>query len=307
MSPTNLDIFFKEIDPDKLKATDVSLVFEFTFFRPGPVGAQRTSIKHSTLLNVQDRSRLSRVLTRVSDVHDWDIGGASPKFVRLSGVASVQPQILGSAHDKWHTFQNLTLTLKEAGGDVHQEWWEITQTADDIPFDGVKGQGITVLVVSDRIAGGAAAALFSGGLLAFYAAVVLTIGKFMKIFLKERTQAIIYEEMPNTEDFLHLCESVYIARSQNNLALEKQLWTRVITLWRSPESLLRLTGTNYDKAPAPTDAGAPEAPGPSAPPAPTPAPASAAPALVQMSTPVTSGQMSTPVEAAPIESMQLDF
>ena len=54
---------------------------------------------------------------------------------------------------------------------------------------------------------------------------------------------VIYEEMPNTQDIWDLCESIYIARIEGDLKKEQRLYDLLIRIYRSPEILLKLTGT----------------------------------------------------------------
>jgi len=55
---------------------------------------------------------------------------------------------------------------------------------------------------------------------------------------------VIYEEMPNVNDLIDLCQSIYFARLEGDLNKEKTLYELLIRIYRSPEILLKLTG-NY--------------------------------------------------------------
>lgn len=50
------------------------------------------------------------------------------------------------------------------------------------------------------------------------------------------------DEMPHTRDLFDLCEAVAIARRDGSLLREAQLFQTILRLYRSPETLLRLTG-----------------------------------------------------------------
>lgn len=52
--------------------------------------------------------------------------------------------------------------------------------------------------------------------------------------------------MPNTYDLKELCESIYIARSEGDLKKERDLYELLIRIYRSPEILLKLTGTTSE-------------------------------------------------------------
>ena len=57
---------------------------------------------------------------------------------------------------------------------------------------------------------------------------------------------VIYEEMPNTDDLLDLCQGIFIARLEGDLIKENTLYDLLIRIYRSPEILLKLTGTKLD-------------------------------------------------------------
>jgi hypothetical protein len=52
----------------------------------------------------------------------------------------------------------------------------------------------------------------------------------------------VYDEMPHTRDVFDLCEAVAIARREGSLLREAQLYETILVLYRSPETLLQLTG-----------------------------------------------------------------
>ena len=77
-----------------------------------------------------------------------------------------------------------------------------------------------------------------------YATFVFAIGKFIRIFFDKISQRVIYEEMPNTDDLMDLCESIYIARA--DLYNEQRLYDLLIRIYRSPEILIKLTGNGIE-------------------------------------------------------------
>lgn len=55
---------------------------------------------------------------------------------------------------------------------------------------------------------------------------------------------VIYEEMPEPDNLFELCEGIYIYRNQRRLDKENSLYDLLIRIYRSPETLIRITGTN---------------------------------------------------------------
>lgn len=79
-----------------------------------------------------------------------------------------------------------------------------------------------------------------------YATFVFAIGKFIRLIFDRISQRVIYEEMPNTDDLMDLCESIYIARAEGDLYNEQRLYELLIRIYRSPEILIKLTGTGVE-------------------------------------------------------------
>eukprot|EP00427_Karlodinium_veneficum_P048588 CAMPEP_0169246408 /NCGR_PEP_ID=MMETSP1016-20121227/34716_1 /TAXON_ID=342587 /ORGANISM="Karlodinium micrum, Strain CCMP2283" /LENGTH=576 /DNA_ID=CAMNT_0009326981 /DNA_START=42 /DNA_END=1769 /DNA_ORIENTATION=+ len=81
----------------------------------------------------------------------------------------------------------------------------------------------------------------TSSLVAIYLTVVLTIGNIIRRLFVDASKRIIYEEMPETELLLDLCNGIYIARIQGNLKAEYDLYHELLRIYRSPELLLDVT------------------------------------------------------------------
>ncbi len=53
---------------------------------------------------------------------------------------------------------------------------------------------------------------------------------------------IRYEDLPDVEVILSLCEDLFIARQFGNLLLEEELYWELIELYRDPQLILQVTG-----------------------------------------------------------------
>ncbi len=78
-------------------------------------------------------------------------------------------------------------------------------------------------------------------IIGIYATLVYTVGKFIRIFFDKISQRVIYEEMPEPNDLFELCEGIYIYRNQRNLVEENRLYELLIRIYRSPETLIKIT------------------------------------------------------------------
>ena len=82
-------------------------------------------------------------------------------------------------------------------------------------------------------------------IIGIYATLVYTVGKFIRIFFDKISQRVIYEEMPEPNDLFELCEGIYIYRNQRNLIDQRRLYYLLIRIYRSPETLIKITRTEF--------------------------------------------------------------
>ena len=80
-------------------------------------------------------------------------------------------------------------------------------------------------------------------IISIYATFVYAVGRFVRLFFDKISMRVIYEEMPDSENLFELCEGIYIYQSQRSLEKENSLYDLLIRIYRSPETLIRMTGT----------------------------------------------------------------
>jgi hypothetical protein len=52
---------------------------------------------------------------------------------------------------------------------------------------------------------------------------------------------IIFEEMPECEELLQMCEDIFLARQVGDVDLEYQLYRELVEVYRSPEQIIERT------------------------------------------------------------------
>jgi len=113
---------------------------------------------------------------------------------------------------------------------------------------------LELLVASDKIAPDPLGAGTSGGgssswsVIGIYGAVVYTIGAFLRMVYKDASKRIIYEELPDTDLLMDLCNGIYIARIQGDLEIEYKLFYQLVHIYRSPELLLDVSQSQDNHA-----------------------------------------------------------
>ncbi|KAF0710187.1 Aste57867_5638 [Aphanomyces stellatus] len=117
--------------------------------------------------------------------------------------------------------------------------------------------GFCLVTISDNIVYGLTKlGIGTYGLTAVYIFVIFTVGAFFKEMLRGALFKVLYKELPNPNDLLDLVEGVYIARKEEymgHLKDEGRLYETLIRMLRSPETLLKITGSNAIHIPIPKD------------------------------------------------------
>uniref|UniRef100_A0A3Q1GE93 Piezo non-specific cation channel R-Ras-binding domain-containing protein n=1 Tax=Acanthochromis polyacanthus TaxID=80966 RepID=A0A3Q1GE93_9TELE len=79
------------------------------------------------------------------------------------------------------------------------------------------------------------------GIMGLYASVVLVIGKFVREFFSGISHTIMFEELPNVDRILKLCTDIFLVRETGELDLEEDMYSKLIFLYRSPETMIKWT------------------------------------------------------------------
>lgn len=74
-----------------------------------------------------------------------------------------------------------------------------------------------------------------------YMSVVLVIGKFVREFFTGISRSIMYEELPCVDRVLKLCNDIFVVRETGEMEMEEQLFEKLIFLYRSPETMIKMT------------------------------------------------------------------
>lgn len=135
------------------------------------------------------------------------------------------------------------------------KWWQLQcQVLDDQdqPVDnGLKGwatctkgrsNGPRLVAVLERVQTGLLGqTLSSFGITGLYITFVFGIGRFLRLAATNIRMRIMYEDLPTTKRLIALCQDIYIARAQGELALEEELYWALINIYRSPAVMFELT------------------------------------------------------------------
>ncbi|KAL7884441.1 hypothetical protein AOLI_G00072110 [Acnodon oligacanthus] len=139
-------------------------------------------------------------------------------------------------------FHPLSIKLRQANGSVEgrgPQWWVVEECTPGPPP--VRCQNIEIVVFNDKVSPSSLGFLAGYGIMGLYMSVVLVIGKFVREFFNGISRSIMFEELPNVDRVLKLCTDIFVVREAGEMELEEQLFEKLIFLYRSPETMIRMT------------------------------------------------------------------
>ncbi|XP_017313986.1 piezo-type mechanosensitive ion channel component 1 [Ictalurus punctatus] len=169
-----------------------------------------------------------------------------PNYIRAPNGAEAKP--VSQLYDgEEEGYQDVTLSLMRDGslnGTGAQEWWDISIADCDVSA-GACGV-LPMVIFNDKVSPPSLGFLAGYGIMGLYVSVVLVIGKFVRGFFSEISHSIMFEELPCVDRILKLCTDIFLVRETGELELEEELYSKLIFLYRSPETMIKWTREKDD-------------------------------------------------------------
>ncbi|XP_067001205.2 piezo-type mechanosensitive ion channel component isoform X3 [Anabrus simplex] len=176
-----------------------------------------------------------------------------PKFLKVTNRGKVVPvtQLLDGKTDKEKSLRNVSMKLFHGSyGNLKstQEWWELTEDCQDDNYrnylKNIPKEDCDYLVLytfNDKAFPATLNFLSGGGIVGLYLGIVWLAGRVIRGFISGFTYRIMFTELPNVDRILQLCLDIYLVRESGELALEEDLFAKLVFLYRSPETLIKWT------------------------------------------------------------------
>lgn len=168
-----------------------------------------------------------------------------PNYIRAPNGAEAKP--VSQLHkDDEDGYLNITLSLmsdRSLNGSGNQEWWNIAIAGCAPSSCGV----LPMVIFNDKVSPPSLGFLAGYGIMGLYVSVVLVIGKFVRGFFSEISHSIMFEELPCVDRILKLCTDIFLVRETGELELEEELYSKLIFLYRSPETMIKWTRDIHDR------------------------------------------------------------
>uniref|UniRef100_A0A7M4EL53 Piezo type mechanosensitive ion channel component 1 (Er blood group) n=1 Tax=Crocodylus porosus TaxID=8502 RepID=A0A7M4EL53_CROPO len=227
-------------------SSDITLRFTWSFQRDLGKGGtvEHTFDKHTTDLQpgTPVRSELAQLLQGTRDA-PVRVPRLFPQYIRAPNGPEANPvkQLLPDEED---SYLDVEVQLKRervgtgAGGDGFLEWWVVRLQDCTRPAD---CSILPMVIFNDKVSPPSLGFLAGYGIMGLYVSIVLVIGKFVRGFFSEISHSIMFEELPCVDRILKLCQDIFLVRETGELALEEELYAKLIFLYRSPETMIKWT------------------------------------------------------------------
>uniref|UniRef100_A0A8B9KTY8 Piezo type mechanosensitive ion channel component 2 n=1 Tax=Astyanax mexicanus TaxID=7994 RepID=A0A8B9KTY8_ASTMX len=139
-------------------------------------------------------------------------------------------------------FRPLSIKLRQANGSEDgqgRQWWVVRECTAGFPQ--MRCNNIEIIVFNDKVSPSSLGFLAGHGIVGLYMSVVLVVGKFVREFFNGISRSIMFEELPNVDRVLKLCTDIFVVRETGEMELEEQLFEKLIFLYRSPETMIKMT------------------------------------------------------------------
>eukprot|EP00163_Fabomonas_tropica_P011280 TRINITY_DN2192_c0_g1_i21.p2 TRINITY_DN2192_c0_g1~~TRINITY_DN2192_c0_g1_i21.p2 ORF type:complete len:186 (+),score=53.42 TRINITY_DN2192_c0_g1_i21:449-1006(+) len=98
--------------------------------------------------------------------------------------------------------------------------------------------GIQFVTIAPKVLKDATGGLVSGGIIGVYLTIVLSIGRFLRMYVSGIVQRIPLEDMPQTDSLMKDVMDIYLARQDGDFVLEETLYKELIEVYRSTEEMI---------------------------------------------------------------------
>ena len=205
---------------------------------------QQKKILSNIILALKNKQNPSKYSIIIKD--------AFPKIIRLSGKKFTfgkfdQKHKYNNNNKEWTDIKLNLFQSIEPNSTSSDVYWTMNQTNVYMPFSNNDNE-LTFLFINEDVISSFFGFNSDGSIpfsiVGIYATLVYAVGKFVRMFFDKISQRVIYEEMPNPDQLFELCEGVFIYRLQRNLEKENFLHDLLIRIYRSPETLIKITGGN---------------------------------------------------------------
>ena len=234
------------------KINSIDLIIQTTFTRPLPAEAQIvTDVITANIYNISQREEtgvlkafnLSNALTNCLETHIdfYDIYRPSRKLSSSTEIKEIE--------DTNYFKRKLGIQLGFQGCDNStgkqnflQSYFTLKSIKNNNDTKNIN-ETLSFHIFSETIS----PTTSSYSVYAFYTAVILVFGEYVRDFCSGEPEKVILNEMPDPKKMIELCEGIVIARNSHDFRMEKKLYFILIELLREPTFLKEITKSSVER------------------------------------------------------------
>ncbi|KAF4070720.1 hypothetical protein AMELA_G00288690 [Ameiurus melas] len=246
ISPASHEAMIQELN----NSSHIYITIRWTLMRNASISMNAETIGEHTV-KYKDKELQENIVQMLKGTRTKPviIENLMPKYIRgPSGPEAKMAHRLNVEHsdhaDDHHLvfFYPLSIKLKQANSSTEGRgpyWWVVEECSPDHRI--TRCQNIEIVVFNDKVSPSSLGFLAGYGIVGLYMSVVLVIGKFVREFFNGISRSIMFEELPNVDRVLKLCTDIFVVRETGEMELEGQLFEKLIFLYRSPETMIKMT------------------------------------------------------------------
>lgn len=197
-----------------------------------------------------ERDTLLALLAQNSTENQWlNVSHLFPKFVKVFNKGTAKPayQLMppsrsgaAGSDDEDRLYRNVQMRLEHTSS---VSYWRVREACEpQDPLLGIPNNNCDMLVMytfNDKLFPETLNFISGSGIIGLYTTFVFLASRLLRGFFSGIYTKIMFDDLPNVDRVLQLCLDIYLVREALELALEEDLFAKLVFLYRSPETMIK--------------------------------------------------------------------
>ncbi|XP_072936933.1 piezo-type mechanosensitive ion channel component isoform X3 [Epargyreus clarus] len=251
ISPPELD----RLEREALSNSSLSVKFTYVITHPSNNAQNPPTIEDNREVPLAafaggtrnpERETLLQLLAGTAPPDTWlNVKTLFPKFVKVFNKGTTKPAyqlmppVLNDDDDARY-YRNVQLRLERDGNVMYWRVREACEQRD--PLASIPMNNCDMLVMytfNDKLFPETLNFISGGGIIGLYTTFVFLASRVLRGFFSGIYTKIMFDDLPNVDRVLQLCLDIYLVREALELALEEDLFAKLVFLYRSPETMIK--------------------------------------------------------------------